>query len=76
MPIPYVNAGTDIWIQYGEPVQLLGQVQSNIFYWESSEWLSCNNCLSPQINPAENAIYILHTTDSLGCQNLILLKLN
>jgi len=69
MPSPYVNAGTDLWIQYGEPVHLSGQVQNNIFLWESSEWLSCNNCLNPQISPTENAIYILHVTDSIGCQN-------
>ena len=66
-PIPFVSAGQDIWIQYGEEVYLSGNTDAPIYYWEGTQFLSCTNCLSPQITTPENTYYVLHATDSLGC---------
>ena len=66
-PFPIVNAGTDFWMTYGESITLNGNTNSNNYFWESSSWLSCFNCLNPQINPTETTIYILNVTDSIGC---------
>ena len=57
----------DIWIQYGEEVYLSGNTDAPIYYWEGTQFLSCTNCLSPQITTPENTYYVLHATDSLGC---------
>jgi len=64
---PLVSAGEDQWIYYGEMIELSGNVSTEIFYWESSEWLSCNDCLSPKIDPIKNSKFILHAIDSNGC---------
>ena len=64
---PFVSAGEDQWIFYGQMIELSGYVSTDIFYWESNEWLSCYDCLSPKIDPLENAKYILHAIDSNGC---------
>lgn len=77
-PKPSVDAGDDFWIKFGAPANLSGQVSSNLFYWETNSWLSCNNCLNPQINPTENSEYILHAIDSIGCKSsdTVLVNLN
>ena len=64
---PYVNAGLDFWMYYGEPINLNGITSASNFYWESSGWVSCPTCLQPQINPTETTQYILVAVDSLGC---------
>ena len=66
-PYPIVNAGTDFWMNFGEPINLNGSTNTNNYFWESSSWLSCYNCLNPQINPTETTLYILNVTDSIGC---------
>ena len=66
-PYPFVNAGTDFWMNFGEPITLNGFTNTNNYFWESSSWVSCYNCLKPQINPTETTLYILNVTDSIGC---------
>ncbi len=66
-PMPFVDAGPDLWIQFGEEVSLSGNTDAPIYYWEGTQFLSCTNCLNPQITTPENTYYVLHATDSLGC---------
>ena len=66
-PMPYVDAGPDLWIQFGENVALSGSTDAPNYYWEGVQFLSCINCLTPQITTPENTYYVLHVSDSLGC---------
>ena len=66
-PMPYVDAGPDLWIQFGENVTLSGNTDAPNYYWEGVQFLSCINCLTPQITTPENTYYVLHVSDSLGC---------
>ena len=68
-PIPFVNAGLDFWMKYGEPITLNASTNASNFYWESTSWISCNTCLNPQINPDETTLYVLNVADSIGCLN-------
>ena len=68
-PIPFVNAGLDFWMKYGEPITLNASTNASNFYWESTSWISCNTCLNPQINPYETTLYVLNVADSIGCLN-------
>ena len=65
--MPFVDAGPDLWIQFGENVTLSGNTDAPYYYWEGVQFLSCNNCLTPQITTPENTFYVLHVSDSLGC---------
>ncbi len=66
--LPFVSAGTDIWIQYGDVVELQGSTIHN-FYWESTDSMSCTNCLHPIVSPIQSSTYIIYVTDSNGCEN-------
>ena len=66
-PVPFVDAGPDLWIQFGENVSLSGNTDAPIYFWEGVQFLSCNSCLNPQITSPENTFYVLHVSDSLGC---------
>ena len=66
-PMPYVDAGPDLWIQFGENVTLSGNTDAPNYYWEGVQFLSCINCLTPQITTPEYTYYVLHVSDSLGC---------
>jgi gliding motility-associated-like protein len=69
VPYPIVDAGTDFSMNLGESKTLNGFTNTNNYLWESSSWLSCFNCLNPQINPIQTTLYILNVTDSSGCIN-------
>ena len=59
VPYPIVDAGTDFSMNFGESKTLNGFTNTNNYFWESSSWLSCFNCLNPQINPTQTTfIYI------------------
>ena len=75
-PTPIVNAGINFWMSYGESINLNGFTNANVYYWESSSWISCPTCLNPQINPTETTFYILNVTDSIGCVNSDTVEVN
>ena len=66
---PIVDAGTDFSMNLGESKSLNGFTNTNNYFWESISWLSCFNCLNPQINPTQTTLYILNVVDSIGCIN-------
>ena len=67
-PLPYVSAGYDIYIQYGDVVELQGQTDV-IFYWESLDSMSCHDCLNPLVSPITSSDYFIYVIDDNGCEN-------
>lgn len=67
-PLPAVDAGEDIFIEFGDAVSLNGTADGN-YFWNSQDSLSCIYCLNPEINPFETSSYILYTSDQNGCEN-------
>ena len=65
---PYVSAGVDMWIQYGDIVELQGSTPHS-FYWFSIDSMSCTNCLNPIVSPIQSSTYIIYVTDTNGCKN-------
>jgi gliding motility-associated-like protein len=67
-PIPMVDAGEDVFIDFGDVISLNGTTYGN-YFWDSQDSLSCIYCLSPEISPIETSSYILYTIDQNGCEN-------
>jgi len=67
-PIPLVDAGEDIFIEFGDVISLNGVAYGN-YFWDSQDSLSCIYCLNPAISPIETSSYILSTIDQNGCEN-------
>jgi len=68
-PLPYVNAGSDLIIYFGQEVNLQGNTNANSFTWYSSDYMSCTSCLNPTVSPNQTTSYILSVTDTNGCTN-------
>jgi len=65
---PFVSAGADLWIHYGDVVELQGSTPHS-FYWYSIDSMSCTNCLNPIVSPIQSSTYIIYVTDINGCIN-------
>ena len=65
-PLPNTFAGNDTFICRGTPMQLRpsGAVQ---YTWQASPDLSCTQCATPLINPANNTAYIVTGVSDHGC---------
>lgn len=68
-PIPYVYAGPDLNVYYGVPITLNGTTAMDSMYWESTDSLSCINCLTPQLTPYQTTEHVLFVEDTNGCLN-------
>lgn len=68
-PLPYVNAGSDLIIYFGQEVNLQGTTNANSFTWHSSDYMSCTSCLNPIVSPDQTESYILSVVDTNGCTN-------
>lgn len=66
---PYVNAGPDAYIEYGESVVLNGSAGGHLYWWSPPDSLSCDDCLQPVANPSTLTNYVLYTVDQNGCTN-------
>lgn len=67
LPVPFVDAGEDIFIEFGNAVNLNGNA-TGIYYWNTNDSLiSCTNCLTPSVSPIETTSYILNVIDQNGC---------
>ena len=66
--LPFVSAGYDIYIQYGDQVELQGETDAS-FYWASSENMSCYDCLNPLVAPIQTSDYFIYVVDTNGCEN-------
>lgn len=66
--LPEVDAGEDIYIDFGDATQLDGFAYNN-YFWSGTDSLSCTTCLNPRVQPFQTTQFILFTTDIHGCQN-------
>jgi gliding motility-associated-like protein len=67
LPLPWVNAGPDNYIDYLETGQLFGDADGLPFWWEPEQGLSCVDCLTPVVTTDDAMWYVLHTIDANGC---------
>ena len=65
-PLPNTYAGKDTFVCRGTPIQLQasGAVQ---YTWASSTDISCTQCTTPFINPANNTAYVVTGVSDHGC---------
>jgi gliding motility-associated-like protein len=68
-PPPFVDAGVDVFANFGVPVTLNGVTQVSDYYWVSLDSLSCSDCLQPIVKPYQSTDYILIVIDQNGCEN-------
>jgi gliding motility-associated-like protein len=61
-----VNAGTDLYINQGESVQLNGSTPEETYIWSPSFGISNPTILNPLVNPSETTTYYL-TASSENC---------
>jgi gliding motility-associated-like protein len=68
-PLPVVNAGADVSVQGGQPVNLSATSSlSNVSWnWSPATYLSCTNCASPVSNPLRDISYRVTATSQQGC---------
>lgn len=66
-PYPYVMAGMDTSICFGDKLQLHASVQCNSFHWAASSNLVNTNTLHPLAVPAKTTAYILTATGNQEC---------
>jgi len=64
---PYVDAGPDREVDWGDEVRLFGTVDSDEFWWSPSENLSCSDCLTPEVMVTGPGWYVLETISPEGC---------
>jgi len=64
---PYVDAGPDREVDWGDQVRLFGTVDSDEFWWSPAENLSCSDCLTPEVMVTDPGWYVLETVSPEGC---------
>ena len=71
VPYPVVDAGNDLTICYGKPVQLNASIKAAYFTWSPTSSLFNYNTLSPFAGPLSTTNYFLQVSDTLGCPKLV-----
>ncbi|MBL7939617.1 MAG: gliding motility-associated C-terminal domain-containing protein [Flavobacteriales bacterium] len=66
-PVPFVSAGNDRAIDFGDELQLAATGQGT-FVWEPPFSLSCSECDAPIAKPLETTVYTVTLTDANGCK--------
>jgi len=68
LPLPAVQAGRDVTIDFGEVVQLTA-TGGGTLTWSPSTWLNDSTSASPISRPEESITYTVTVTDATGCKN-------
>jgi gliding motility-associated-like protein len=68
--LPVVNAGPDVDVLAGTPVQLNTTASSDVvsWRWSPADFLSCTNCPSPEAKPLRPMTYNLIVQTAEGCE--------
>ena len=66
-PVPFVSAGSDRAIDFGDEVQLAATGPGAVS-WEPPYALSCTECAAPLADPQETTTYTVTLTDINGCK--------
>lgn len=69
LPLPTVNAGSDITLCNGSSVTLNGSSNASTFLWTPNQSIDFPNVLNPNINPTQTSIFTLTVTDINNCTN-------
>jgi gliding motility-associated-like protein len=67
-PIPKIDAGADTFVCRDKPV-LLRATGADRYIWSAAPGLSCTDCATPLINPADNISYIVTGYTVHGCSS-------
>jgi gliding motility-associated-like protein len=65
-PLPNTNAGNDLVVCMGTPVMLQPSGAAK-YTWQSTPDISCTQCATPMINPANNTSYVVTGVSDKGC---------
>lgn len=64
---PTANAGSDATICFGNRVQLNGAAVGSVYSWSPINSLINEKTLNPTAGPTKTTVYILSSTDTVGC---------
>ncbi len=65
---PVIEAGEDVTVSLGEPVQLAAS-GGDLYSWTPAEGLSATHIATPVATPVRTTVYVVEGTDSYGCVN-------
>lgn len=65
-PLPNTNAGSDAVVCLGSPMMLKPSGAAQ-YTWQSTPDISCTQCATPMINPADNTNYVVTGVSEKGC---------
>jgi len=70
LDLPTFNAGSDVKVLAGTPVQLNTQSSSDVvqWVWTPDKYLNCNNCAAPVCTPTGQVTYKVTVTNKNKCQ--------
>ena len=64
---PYVDAGPNRSVDWLDEVRLFGTVDADTLWWTPDEWLSCNDCLTPEVEVQGAQWFVLESISPQGC---------
>jgi gliding motility-associated-like protein len=64
---PYVNAGPDREVDWLDRVRLFGSSDADSMWWSPSDWLSCIDCPTPEVDVQGPSWFTLETISPEGC---------
>ena len=65
-PDPYVSAGDDISVDYGDAAQIDASGEGS-FLWTPDQFINCTTCEDPVVFPEVTTLYTVQLTDTNGC---------
>ena len=70
LPVPTVDAGSDVQVLQAQPVTLLGTASADVvsWLWTPPDYLSCTDCAEPVCTPKKGETYTATVTGADGCQ--------
>lgn len=67
-PMPWVSAGNDVTIEFGDATQLNGTGEGLVLWTPDAFMMGCTDCFDPWVNPETTTLYTIALTDSNGCK--------
>ena len=64
---PYVDAGPDRSVDWLDQVRLFGTVDADTLWWTPDDWLSCSDCLTPEVEVQGSQWFVLESISPEGC---------
>ncbi len=64
---PYVDAGPDRSVDWLDRVRLFGTVDGDSLWWTPDDWLSCSDCLTPEVEVQGPQWFVLESVSQEGC---------